>query len=122
MFFEGLLHSLRRRIVVDEEFKNGEDMPTIKDHAVEQLAQLRLAGRFLIPLRQYGRGDFYIAPQFFRGVAAQKQAVKKGCFALGELEIPQDVFYRVGRRGHGENAVYRFRRHRQEAACVRESN
>lgn len=105
--------------MVDEIFKDREDVPAVADHAVEQFAELGLAGGFFVPFRQNRGGDFDIAAQLLRRVATQKQPIEKGRFTLREFELPQDVFNRVGRCGHNESAVYRFRRSRQEVTCVR---
>ena len=104
--------------MVDEIFEDREDVPAVADHAIEQFAQLRFARGLFIPLCQNRRRNFYVSAQLFRGMPTQKQPVEKRRLALREVEIPYNVFNRVGQRCHNESAVYRFRRSRQEATCV----
>lgn len=82
----------------DEVFENCQDVLTVADDPFKQRAQLRLPPRLAVPFRQDGCRNLYIPAQLLGGVAAQKQAIEKCCFALRELKVLQGVFRR--RAGH----------------------
>ena len=101
-----LLQFLRRGIVDDQIFKEGENMLAVLHDPLKHRPQLRLANGFLIPLREYCRWNGYVPAQLLGGMAAQEQAVKKCGFALRELEFLQHVFDRVGRSRHGRKSQF----------------
>jgi hypothetical protein len=98
-----LLEFLGGGVVADQIFENGEDVLAILHDFFKDGPQLGSADGFLVPFGQDGGGDLDIAAQFFGGVAAQKEAVEKSGFALGELKIQQRLFDRVGDGGHDRN-------------------
>src|SRR5258708_1356225 len=99
----GLLNSLRLRIRADQVIEDGEDVPGVVHHARKYFWKLRIAFGLSVPFGENHGGDFDISPQFVRGMAAQKQAVKKGGFTLREVEVMHDFGRNeLWHRGHRE--------------------
>jgi hypothetical protein len=112
---KGLLDALGFRFGADERFKDGQDMPPVLHHALENVAQAGLALRFAVPLQEYGGWYLDIATKLLCGMTAQEEAVEKGRLTLREVELLSG-FNRAElnrRRSHRKNAVYRNRNWRQ---------
>lgn len=84
----------------DEIFEDGEHVAAILHDALEHRAKARLALRFAVPFGENRGRHGDIPAKLFGLVAAQEKAVEKGGFPLRELEVLQDLFYRIGLRGH----------------------
>jgi hypothetical protein len=82
--------------------------PPVIHHAQKDIAQLRIAFRFPMPLREYGRRHFYISAQSFRGMSAQKQPIEKRGLPLRIFQVRRsNRWHELDGRGHKEIAVYR---------------
>ena len=67
-----LLKFLRGRVVTDQIFEDGQDVLPILNDLFQDGAKLRGAHGFLVPFRQNGRGNLYVAAQLFGRMSAQK--------------------------------------------------
>src|SRR5690242_10121679 len=82
-------------------------MASVIYHARKNIAKLRVAFRFAVPLGENHRGDFDVPPQLVRRMAAQEQAVEKRRLTLRKVEIVHDFGRNeLWHRRHRENAVY----------------
>ena len=87
--------------------KDGQYVPPVLEHARENIAQLRFALRFAVPLGQYRGRSFDVLTQLFRGMPPQEQSVEKRRFSLRIFEIHSDFGWDEGGQSrHGKNAVY----------------
>jgi hypothetical protein len=89
-------------VAADQVFEDGQDVTAILDDAFKHGAKVRLALRFAVPFGEHGGRDGDVTAELFGFVAAQEEAIEKRGFALRELEILQDLFNRIGLRGHIE--------------------
>jgi len=83
----GLLHSLGLPVGTDECVEDGQHMTAVIHHAGKNVVELRVAFRFAVPFGKHSGGNLNIPPQLVGGMPAQKEAIEKCCFALGEIEI-----------------------------------
>src|SRR5260370_4031857 len=97
------MNGLQVTVGPQKTIKDGQDVPSVINHASKNIAKLRIPFRLALPLRQDHRGHFYVPPQLVRGMAAQEQAVQKGPLALREVEIMHDFGRNeLWHRHHGE--------------------
>jgi len=87
-------------VVADQVFKYGEQVAAVVDNTFEQAAQMGLPLGFPVPLGQHRCGHRDIPAELVGRMPAQKKAVKKGRFALRELEVLQSFVERIGLCGH----------------------
>ena len=100
---EQLLDALFLCVPAYERVEDGEDMAAVFDHAVEDVAEFRVAFGVAVPLQQYRRGHFDIAAELFRGMATQEEAVEKRRLALRKREVCGDFHGNdLCNRGHKE--------------------
>jgi hypothetical protein len=107
----GLLDALDLPVPANKGVEYGKNVTPVFHHAEENIAKLRLALRFTMPLRKHGRRHFNIAAQLFRGVAPQKKAIEKSGFPLRDFEVERD-FRRneLGRGGHNRKMQFTQKR------------
>jgi hypothetical protein len=86
-----LVNALRQAVGAYQRIEDGQHMAPIVDHAGKNIAEMRVALAFAVPLGEDGAGDFNVAAQLVGGMAAQEESIKKGGFALREFQILQDV-------------------------------
>src|SRR5271156_2353858 len=71
-----LLKFLRRGVVANQVFEEGQDVLSILNDFLKNGAKLRGAHGFLVPFCEYRGGNLYVPTQFLRGMSAQKKAVE----------------------------------------------
>jgi hypothetical protein len=83
--------------------KDCEDVSTVLNHAMENIAELRFAFGFAVPLEKNGLRNFDIPTQLIGGMATQKETVEKSRLALREGEVVDDFGgNELWHRGHRE--------------------
>jgi hypothetical protein len=103
-----LLNALRLAVGPDQGIEDGQHVPAVVHHALENIFQLRVALCFAVPLGEDCARHLDVPAQLVCGVATQKQAVEKSSLALRILKILKRIgWYELWQRGHKENAVYR---------------
>jgi len=109
------LHALLLTVPTYKRIEDSEDMAPVFHHAEENVAQTWLALGFAVPLGKNRGRNFNIAPELFRGMPAKEEAIEKGRFPLGKIEVQRDFRGNelLWHRGHGEKAVYRKASRRQ---------
>jgi hypothetical protein len=116
-----LLNALLLGVPPNQGIEDGEDVPPVFDHAVEDVAELGVALGVAVPLDHDGLGHFDIAAQLLGRMAAQEQTIEKRRFPLGKREVGGDFgrYDELGDRGHEKNAVYRNASPRQVVQTAR---
>jgi hypothetical protein len=109
------LDALLLAVPADQRVKDSENVAAVFHHAGKNVAQLRLAFGFTMPLGEDRRWHFDIAAQLFGGMAAKEEPVKKSGLPLRNIEVQWDFGgdELLCHRGHGERAVYRKASRRQ---------
>lgn len=81
--------------------EDGQNVAAVLNHTRENAPKVWLSLGVLVPFGKHGSGYFDVAPQLFGRMAAEKQAVEKGGFALRKLEVRGYLRgYELGDRGH----------------------
>ena len=103
-----LLNALLLGVPPDQGIEDREDVAAVFDHAVENVAEFRIALGIAVPLDHDGLRHFDIAAKLLRRMPAQEQAVEERGFSLREREVCGDFgLHDLWNRGHKKNAVYR---------------
>ena len=74
--------------MINQGVENCQDVAAVFDYALEDSAELGLAGGFAIPFGEDFDRDSDVAAELLGGVAAQEEAVEEGGLALGEFVVP----------------------------------
>ena len=116
-----LLNALLLGVPPDQGVENGEDVPAIFDHAVEDVAEFRVALGVSVPFDHNGLRHFDVAAQLVGRMAAQEQTIEKRRFPLGKREVCSDFggYDDLSNRGHEKSAVYRNASPRQVVQTAR---
>ena len=88
----GLLHAGDAGIETNQGIENRQDVPAVFHHSREHVAEARFALSLAVPSSQDVNRHFDIAAKFLGRMAAQKQSVEEGGFALRVLKFPQRFF------------------------------
>ena len=98
-----LLYPLLLTIPADQSIKYSQNVTTVFHNPMENVPQTGVFLRFLMPLGQSGYGHFDVPAKLLGRVAAKKETVEEGRFALRELKILQSFVEWVGQSGHRRN-------------------
>ena len=79
---KGLLNALFLGVPANQRIEDGQDMPPVFDHAVEDVAEFRVALGVSVPLDHDGLWYFDVAAQLVGRMAAQEQTIEKRRFPL----------------------------------------
>ena len=85
-----LLNALWLRVRTNEGVENSQNVAAVIHHARKDVAKLRIAFCFAMPLGEDDRRHFDVSPQFVRRMAPQEQPVKKSGLTLRKVEIMHD--------------------------------
>jgi len=108
------LNALLLAVPANQGIKNSQDVAPVFHHSRKDVAQTRFALGFAVPLGKDRGRNFNIATELFRGMPTKEEAIEKGRFPLGKIEIQRDFGgNELSHCGHGERAVYRKASRRQ---------
>jgi hypothetical protein len=100
---ERLLNALFLGVPSNEGIEDGEDVAAIFDHAVENVAEFRVALGIAVPLQQHCWRNLDIAAKLLWRMAAQEESIEECRLALGEGEVCGDFHGNdLCNRGHKE--------------------
>jgi hypothetical protein len=103
-----LLNALFLGVPPDQRIEDCKYVAPVFHHAVEDVAEFRVALGVPMPLQQDRLGYLDVAPELFGRMATQEQAIEERRFPLGKREVCGDFgLYDLWYRGHEKNAVYR---------------
>ena len=85
-----LLNALLLGVPADQGVEDSQNVAAVFDHAVEDVAEFRVALGVAVPLEQDGLGHLDVAAELLGRMAAQEQAIEKRRFPLGECEVCSD--------------------------------
>src|ERR1700730_8320516 len=78
-------------------------MTAVVHHAGEDIAELRVALRFVMPFGEHCGGNLNVAAQLFGRMSTQEQAIEKGRLSLRKVVIMHDFDgHELWHRVHGE--------------------
>jgi hypothetical protein len=101
-----LLKFLRRSVVSEEIFEDGQDVLPVANDALQEWAKLRLTHCLAIPLGQDSRRNFDVASELLGRVSSKKEAVEKGRLTLRELEFLQGLVKRIEQCRHNRKVQF----------------